>query len=89
MKKGYLVLENGLVFNGEVSHDLSNVVGTVKVNQGEMSLECLDTSNTFDFKLDKNNKLKLNDGVLGKIVTDDLPIGYHVYDLKTTLKMLS
>lgn len=83
MKKGYVVLENGLVINGEFSEDLKNIVGKVVMNDKQLSLECLETKDIFNVKVENNIKLNSLSGILGKIVTDKLPIDFHMYDLKT------
>ena len=83
MKKGYVVLENGLVINGEFSEDLKNIVGKVVMNDKQLSLECLETKDIFDVKVENNINLNPLSGILGKIVTDKLPIDFHMYDLKT------
>jgi len=86
MKKGYVVLENGLVISGEFSEELENIVGKVVMNDNQLSLECLETKNIFNVNVEENSKLDLSSGILGKIVTDKLPIDYHMYDLKTIIQ---
>lgn len=85
MKKGYVVLENGLVVNGKFSEDLKNIVGKVLFDNGQLSVECLETKAIFDVEVDGHTKLENTSGILGKIVTDELPLDYHMYDLKTII----
>ena len=85
MKKGYVVLENGLVVNGKFSNDLKNIVGKVLFDNGQLSLECLETKAIFDVEVEGHTKLNNASGILGKIVTDELPFDYHMYDLKTII----
>lgn len=85
MKKGYVVLENGLVVNGKFSKDLKNIVGKVLFDNGQLSVECLETKAIFDVEVEGNTKLEKTSGILGKIVTDELPLDYHMYDLKTII----
>jgi len=85
MKKGYVVLENGLVLNGEFSEELENIVGKVVMKDKQLSLECLETKVTFNINVEENSKLNSSSGILGKLVTDELPIDYHMYDLKTII----
>lgn len=99
--KGYLLLENGSMFQGEIISETKNVLGNVTLDtQGTIKLECGSTGNcglivnnpnytTGDVLLSDIDfeSLKLMIGkdrmIQGKIVTDSLPIEYHVYDLKT------
>jgi len=85
MKKGYVVLENGLVLNGKISSDLKNIVGKVLFDNGQLSVECLETKAIFDVEVEDHTKLENSSGILGKIVTDKLPVDYHMYDLKTII----
>ena len=85
MKKGYVVLENGLVVNGKFSKDLKNIVGKILFDNGQLSVECLETKAIFNVEVEAHTHLKSLSGKLGKIVTDELPIDYHMYDLKTIL----
>ncbi|WP_034429222.1 hypothetical protein [Caldisalinibacter kiritimatiensis] len=98
--KGYLVLEDGTIFNGELNGQAQNVLGKFQLNSDSITLHCSLTSNSKlitcnsernnegltisnqDFKFLKK-KLQDNNKIQGKIVTDSLPIEYHVYDLKT------
>ncbi|SHJ52906.1 hypothetical protein [Paramaledivibacter caminithermalis] len=99
--KGYLLLENGSLFEGKIISQTKNILGNVLLDyKGTIKLECQKTgkcgliTNTSNDKaadillsdinfqslksmIEKNNMLQ------GKIVTDSLPIEYHMYDLKT------
>lgn len=97
--KGYLLLRDGSIFFGETlgkENILGNMLidenGLIKVEcpvtgkfgmVGTTSLnenDSMTLSNT-DFEI---LKLKIgNKALQGKIVTDNLPIDFHVYDVKT------
>ncbi|MGM0378323.1 MAG: hypothetical protein ACQEQE_01140 [Bacillota bacterium] len=80
MKKCFLVLENGVVLNGESDLD-KNVLGTVSIKDSLVNIECSDTNEKY--KLNIANSNYNIDGVNGKLVTDDLPMDYHMFDIKT------
>ena len=80
MKKVFLVLENGVVLNGESDLD-KNVLGKVSIKDSLVNIECSDTNKKY--KLNISNSNYNIDGVNGKLVTDKLPMDYHMFDIKT------
>ena len=81
MKKGYLVLENGCVLSGH-TNSISNVLGIAKFN-GSAGVSLTGNEN-FYFKPDYEPK-NFPQNVMGKIVIDDMPLEYHIYDVKTQI----
>lgn len=101
--KGYLLLRDGSIFFGETvgkENILGNILidekGLIKVECPEtgkfgivgtsslMDNDSMMLSNT-DFE---SLKLKVsNTDLQGKIVTDNLPIDFHVYDVKTYIPL--
>ncbi|MCY6369327.1 hypothetical protein [Clostridium ganghwense] len=103
--KGYLLLQDGSLFNGKVIGEEKNILGEILLNdEGSITLQCETTGkqelivnsskhmkghvalSDVDFESLKL-KMKKNKTILGKIVTDSLPIEYHVYDLKTLVTL--
>ncbi len=89
--KGYMVFENGFYVEGELKGTKVNVIG--KVETGEEGRLFINTNsgiedvNAFiEFDVEKvtsiSNLLKSKQ-LFGKIVTDQLDMDYHVYDVKT------
>lgn len=99
--KGYLLLEDGSLFYGNIISSVKNVLGQMILDdQGGIALTCgsngkqglvVNSSDCtkgdvvlsdIDFKALKS-RIEKNSKLQGKIVTDSLPIDFHVYDLKT------
>lgn len=80
MKKCFLVLENGVVLNGESDLD-KNVLGTVSIKDSLVNIECADTNKKY--KLNISNSNYNIEEINGKLVTDQLPMDYHMFDIKT------
>ncbi|WP_026476323.1 hypothetical protein [Alkaliphilus transvaalensis] len=101
--KGYLLLRDGSIFFGEAvgkENILGNILidekGMIKVECpttgkfGVVGTTLLKDHNNMllsdaDFECLKH-KIENND-LQGKIVTDNLPIDFHVYDVKTYIPM--
>jgi len=102
--KGYLVLRDGSIFFGETagkSNIFGNMCidekGLIKVEcpvsgkLGVVGTTALDSNNSMmlsntDFEILKG-KIG-NSAIHGKIVTDNLPIDFHVYDIETHISMI-
>ncbi|SKC84785.1 hypothetical protein [Maledivibacter halophilus] len=69
-KEGTIILKCNITGNSGL------IVNGSNHNNGDISLGSIDFQN-LKSKIEKNNMLN------GKIVTDSLPIEYHMYDLKT------
>jgi len=80
MNKGLLILEDGRVLSGKTSLS-RNVFGKVDLSGGHATLNS--DSDEFTFTLDDEHAT--HSGLLGKIVTDSLPIEYHMYDVKNAV----
>jgi len=105
--KGYIVLNNGMVINGNFEGKTANVLGSISCSEnGSISIHCdangtcvtiVDTSapavtadtkkgifttEAFDLLA---SKLSAGENHLAKLVIDDLPFDYHLYDVKTWL----
>lgn len=87
--KGYLVLKNGVVISGKVSELNKNVLGSLSLSSdNSIKISVGDYHNSIHFddaelKLLKT-QLELNP-TIGKIVSDDLPLDYHMYDVQTSI----
>ncbi len=84
---GYLVLNNGLVLKGSVSDSKINVVGDIMFgNDNSISIISKSATNKISFSkedfINFENKFK-NTSMVGKIVTDKLPLEHHMYDVKS------
>lgn len=83
---GYLLLEDGTVYQGKIEGSYKNVVGNITLN--ELSSKKI-TINGLSISLcDDEDCVKLNlknmHRILAKIVVDSLPVEFHLYDLKTS-----
>jgi len=89
--KHYLVLENGTTLNLKHGGFHHNVLGVVSVENQMLSLDDPSTGKHYQTALDVseasllNSLILSNDSLLAKFVTDELPLDYHLYDLKTVL----
>jgi len=102
--KGYIVLNNGMVINGNFEGKTANVLGSISCSDtGNISIHCdsngtcvtiVDASAATDategiFTTDAYDllvsKISAGDNHLAKLVIDDLPLDYHLYDVKTWL----
>lgn len=99
--KGYLLLEDGSLFESKLLNETKNILGNIVLNnEGTISLKCNITGkcglivndlhhNQGNFSLcdmdfqNLKSKIEKNNMLNGKIVTDSLPLEYHMYDLKT------
>ena len=90
----YLLLQDGSLFEGKIIGQSKNVLGEILLDeQGAVKVYCKQYNKSNDTEGEivlsdmdfKNLKLKIgkSKAVQGKIVTDTLPVEYHVYDLKT------
>lgn len=82
MKKGYIVFENGVTLEGTVGKEVNNVLGHLEFEEKNIKLKCCVTNELVNFELNENSDLSF-EGKVGKLVTDNLPVEYHVYDVKT------
>lgn len=80
MNKGFLILEDGRVLSGRTALT-QNVFG--KVHMSGLSAKLTSTVDEFSFTLDQAHGS--NEGMIGKIVVDALPLEYHMYDVKNAL----
>ena len=101
--KGYLVLRDGSIFFGETAGK-GNIFGDMCIDEkGLVKVECpvtgklgvVGTTSLNDDSMILSNtdfeilKSKIgNKALQGKIVTDNLPIDFHVYDVKTHIPMI-
>lgn len=99
--KGYLLLEDGSLFESKLLNETKNILGNIVLNkEGTISLKCNITGKCGLIVNDSNNnqgnvslcdidfqslksRIENNKVINGKIVTDSLPLEYHMYDLKT------
>jgi len=90
----YLLLQDGSLFEGKIIGQVKNVLGKILLDeQRAVKVYCKQSGESNDIEgkivlsdIDfKNLKLKIGKEktIQGKIVTDVLPVEYHVYDLKT------
>lgn len=105
--KSYIVLNNGMVINGDFEGNTANVLGSISCSDsGNISILCesngtcvtivdasasavasdsnkgVFTTAAFDLLA---SKLSAGENHLAKLVIDDLPFDYHLYDVKTWL----
>ena len=105
--KGYIVLNNGMVINGNFEGKTANVLGSISCSDtGNISIHCdsngtcvtivdasaaagatdpakgIFTTDAYDLLV---SKISAGDNHLAKLVIDDLPFDYHLYDVKTWL----
>lgn len=85
MKKGYVIFENGMIVNCQLDLEDKNILGSFKKTADQCGIECLHDAKIVNFTPDDSGYKNIKEGTLGKIVTDELPVDYHLYDLKTTL----
>ncbi|MBS7526461.1 hypothetical protein KHM83_07205 [Fusibacter paucivorans] len=89
--KSYLVLENGSMLNLATCSFSHNVLGVVTVDNHTLNLQDPATGKAYRSKLDMKEENRLasmlmtGHPMLGKFVTDELPLDYHLYDLKTVI----
>ncbi len=102
--KGYLLLRDGSIFFGETvgkNNIFGNILidekGSIKVEcpvTGKFGVVGTTSLNENDSMMLSNTdfetlKVKIgNKALQGKIVTDNLPIDFHVYDVKTYIPMI-
>lgn len=84
---GYLVLNNGCVLDGIVTDNKKNVVGDIVFgSDNSISIVTNNLSNKISVSKSEfanlENKFK-DSSLIGKIVTDSLPVEYHMYDLQS------
>ena len=79
MNKGFLVLEDGRVISGHT--DLAcNAFGEVQLSESQALLN--DGVFTADSVIATGD-----DRLLGKIVVDTLPLEFHMYDVKSAVRI--
>lgn len=89
--KSYLLLQDGTTFSQNSISAKFNVLGELVKLENQIGIKCKTTGSFFKAELDEyalqmlNNKLCSQNGFLGKFIVDELPIDYHIYDLKTTI----
>ncbi|MTI67850.1 MAG: hypothetical protein FH753_14790 [Firmicutes bacterium] len=99
--KGYLLLSNGIILNGKVIGDIKNILGISELTDDGVKINCQATNksaivtnkpnNKGDFLIsDENFKhfkkvINDNESLQCKIVTDNLALDFHIYDLKTNI----
>jgi hypothetical protein len=89
--KSYLVLENGSMLNLTTCHFNHNVLGVVTVDNHTLNLQDPATGKAYQSELGTAEEKRLasmlmtGHPMLGKVVTDELPLDYHLYDLKTVI----
>jgi len=87
--KNYLLLEDGTYFTANGCQSETNVFGELIITNNQIGLKCKTTGAFLKTELSKaeaqiiEQKLANHSGFLGKFVVDELPMDYHVYDLKT------
>lgn len=90
----YLLLENGVTFNCTVTSGSKNILGSLTQTEAGVSIRCCTTgeevlisSESGNYQLDSKsiNSLEYHtqSAIKAKIVTDTLPLEYHLYDLKS------
>ncbi len=86
--KTYLLLEDGTTYDMPANPVNGNLLGTIILNQDKLVMTCSDTGNHIDMPVDPSllsHELSAHHPLLGKVITDELPIDYHIYDLKTVI----
>ncbi len=87
--KNYLLLEDGTCYATQNTQFGKNFLGVLTKSNNQIGLVSKATGEFFGAVLSDSEKKclesKINghNGFLGKFVVDELPIDYHVYDLKT------
>ncbi|WP_066498498.1 hypothetical protein [Abyssisolibacter fermentans] len=97
----YLLLEDGSYFNVKIEKGIKNILGKLTLEDecntklisymGDINLQSNLSNKNNCMVLDKydlkiiNKKIRDNTHLLGKLVTDSLPLEFHVYDLKTSV----
>ncbi len=91
----YLLLENGVTYDCTVTAESKNILGSLIQTEAGVKIRCATTGEVILISSDAGNyqlsptcinKLAYHtkDEINAKIVTDTLPIEYHLYDLKST-----
>lgn len=85
--KQYLLLENGLQLACSIPVD-ENLVGCVmKKDGGQWELTCGELGS---FSIDASHYALLSfEKMMGKYIVDQLPVEYHLHDLKTMIPMVN
>lgn len=100
--KGYVMLQDGTIYSGEVIGTRQNVLGALSLtSDGTLTVQCGKTGCTavVSPEAGQNNGIVLTPTdhakllkktadtptILGKVVADQLPKEFHLYDLKTVL----
>lgn len=89
--KNYLVLENGKMFNLNTLGFKHNVLGLISVDAHTLSLDDPSTGRHYQMPLEGKDAQVLSSMImsqphmLAKYVTDELPLDFHLYDLKTVI----
>lgn len=87
--KNYLLLEDGTYFMADGGQSDSNVFGELVMTNHQIGIKCKSTGAILKTKLSETEtqiieqKLANHSGFLGKFIVDELPMDYHIYDLKT------
>jgi len=86
--KQYLVFEDGTSMPIKVQSLDKNFIGFLNEAKGKITFTCKEDGRCYDTDIDSNLvsvKMPLHQPLVVKLVVDQLPIDYHVYDLKTTI----
>lgn len=83
MKKVYLMSEKGFVKEGYVKKDIKNMLGNLAFEGNKVKFMNKENNEIVEIEAFDSNLFDTNS--LVKIVTDNLPIDFHMYDLKTCL----
>ena len=87
--KNYLLLEDGTYFMADGGQSKSNVFGELVMTNHQIGIKCKTTGAILKTQLSETEtqiieqKLASHSGFLGKFIVDELPMDYHIYDLKT------
>ncbi|GAU77587.1 hypothetical protein [Fusibacter sp. 3D3] len=87
--KNYLLLEDGTYFMADGNQSDSNVFGELVMKNNQIGIKCKSTGAFLKTELSATEtqiieqKLAGHSGFLGKFIVDELPMDYHIYDLKT------
>ena len=92
--KGYLLLENGIAYDCAVTAEQKNILGLLTQTEAGVNIRCSttgedtmisSTSNEYNIQLSDLDQLSYHTqtNIKGKIVIDNLPMEYHLHDLKS------
>jgi len=90
----YLLLENGVTYNCTVTTEPKNILGSLIQTEAGVTIRCATTGENISISSDAGTYqlspssmdellYHIKNGIKAKLITDALPIEYHLYDLKS------